>query len=64
MMKDGEERWKENSAAVMTELATVIEGIDDFSVENQEAVVMAWIEAKGYKLGDDECVPSGSRRHR
>ena len=36
----------------MTELATVIEGIDDFSVENQEAVVMAWIEAKGYKLGD------------
>jgi len=50
--KTVKKRWKENSAAVMTELATVIEGIDDFSVENQEAVVMAWIEAKGYKLGD------------
>jgi glutamyl-tRNA synthetase len=50
--KTVKKRWKENSAAVMTELATVIEGIDDFSVENQEAVAMAWIEAKGYKLGD------------
>lgn len=45
-------RWKENSAVVMTELADVIEGIDDFSLENQEKVVMAWVESKGYKLGD------------
>ena len=45
-------RWKENSAQVMTELAEVIEGIDDFSIENQEKVVMAWVESKGYKLGD------------
>ena len=45
-------RWKENSAQVMTELAGVIEGIDDFSIENQEKVVMAWVESKGYKLGD------------
>lgn len=45
-------RWKENSAEVMTELADVIEGIDDFSIENQEKIVMAWVESKGYKLGD------------
>ena len=45
-------RWKENSAQVMTELAEVLEGIDDFSVENQEHVVKAWIEQQGYKLGD------------
>lgn len=45
-------RWKENSAQVMGELAEVIEGIDDFSLENQEHIVMAWVESKGYKLGD------------
>ena len=45
-------RWKENSAEVMTELADVIEGIGDFSIENQEKIVMAWVESKGYKLGD------------
>ncbi len=45
-------RWKENSAQVMGELAEVLEGIDDFSLENQENIVMAWIESKGYKLGD------------
>ena len=31
---------------------SVLEGVDDFSVENQENVVMAWIETKGYKLGE------------
>ena len=45
-------RWKEDSPEVMAELATVLEGIDDFSIEGQEPVVMAWIERKGYKLGD------------
>lgn len=45
-------RWKENSAQVMGELAEVLEGIDDFSLENQEHIVMAWVESKGYKLGD------------
>ena len=34
--KTVKKRWKENSAEVMTELATVLEGIDDFSVEGQE----------------------------
>ena len=36
----------------MTELAGVLELLDDFSIEHQEHVVMAWIEEKGYKLGD------------
>lgn len=45
-------RWKDDSPRVMAELADVLEGLDDFSLENQERVVMAWVEAKGYKLGD------------
>lgn len=50
--KTVKKRWKENSAQVMTELADVLESLDDFSIEHQEQVVMAWIEEKGYKLGD------------
>ena len=45
-------RWKEDSAVVMDQLATVLEGIEDFSVEHQEKIVFAWVEAMGYKLGD------------
>ena len=45
-------RWKEYSAQQMTELAEVLESIDDFSIEGQEPVVMKWVEDKGYKLGD------------
>ena len=50
--KTVKKRWKEDSAQVMGELADVLEGIDDFSVEGQEPVVMKWVEDKGYKLGD------------
>ena len=50
--KTRKKRWKENSPEVMSELAGVLEGIDDFSVEGQEAVVMKWVEDKGYKLVD------------
>ena len=50
--KTVKKRWKEDSAQVMTELAGVLEGINDFSVEGQEPVVFAWIEKMGYKLGD------------
>jgi glutamyl-tRNA synthetase len=45
-------RWKENSAQVMIELADVLDGIDDFTVEGQEPIVEKWIGEKGYKLGD------------
>ncbi len=45
-------RWKEDSAQVMGQLAEVLEGLTDFSLENQERVVMQWVADKGYKLGD------------
>lgn len=50
--KTVKKRWKADSAKVMTELAEVLDGIDDFSVEGQEPIVMKWVEEKGYKLGD------------
>ena len=50
--KTAKKRWKADSAKVMTELAEVLEGIDDFSVGGQEPIVMKWVEEKGYKLGD------------
>lgn len=50
--KTVKKRWKADSAKVMGELADVLEGIDDFSVEGQEPVVMKWVEEKGHKLGD------------
>ena len=30
----------------------MLSGIQDFTVEGQEHVVMAWVEQQGYKLGD------------
>ena len=50
--KTVKKRWKEDSAKVMGELAEVLNGIDDFSIEGQDPVVMKWVEDKGYKLGD------------
>lgn len=41
--------WKENAAADMTELAALLEGLDDFSVEGQKQVVDAWAEQTGKK---------------
>ena len=57
--KTAKKRWKTDgeqqpsSAQQMTELMQVLEGIDDFSLENQERIVHAWIEQKEYKLGAD-----------
>lgn len=50
--KTRKKRWKEDSAQAMGELATLIENLDDFSVEAQEKAVHEWIEQKGYKLGN------------
>ena len=50
--KTVKKRWKDYSARQMSELATVLEGIQDFTVAGQEPVVMKWVEDKGYKLGD------------
>lgn len=45
-------RWKEDSPVLMTKLVDVLKNIDDFSAHNQEEVVKAWIESKGYHLGN------------
>ena len=50
--KTVKKRWKEDSAQQLTELIDVLEGIADFSLENQEQIVHAWIEQKEYKLGN------------
>ena len=50
--KTAKKRWKEDSAQTLTELCTVLEGLDDFSLEHQEQVVHAWIEQKELKLGN------------
>ena len=60
--KTVKKRWKVSSnpseggepgsAQVLSELCKVLEDIDDFSLENQEKIVHAWIEEKGFKLGN------------
>lgn len=50
--KTAKKRWKDYSAQQMTELSEILADIDNFTVEGQEPIVMKWVEAKGYKLGD------------
>lgn len=45
-------RWKEDSPAVMTELAEVLRGLDDFSCAAAEPAVLGWITDKGYHMGN------------
>lgn len=45
-------RWKEDSAQRLSELIDVLQGITDFSSENTENIVKAWIESNGYHLGN------------
>lgn len=49
--KTVKKRWKEDSAAQMTELMHLLDGLDDFSMENQEKTVMQWIKDKNYHTG-------------
>ncbi len=50
--KTAKKRWKEDSPQQLGELIEVLEGIEDFSLENQEKIVHEWIESKEYKLGN------------
>ena len=50
--KTTRKRWKENSHTQLSELCDFLERLDDFSLENQEAQVMKWIEEKEYRTGD------------
>ncbi|MCX6325456.1 MAG: glutamate--tRNA ligase [Bacteroidia bacterium] len=45
-------RWKENSAALLRELISILEKIDDFSAAKTEPVIKTWIEEKGYNTGE------------
>ena len=49
--KLAKKQWKGENPAMLQELRGVLEGIEDFSKENTEAIVRAWIEAKGFSLG-------------
>lgn len=50
--KTAKKRWKEDSATCMLELADVLNGITDFTPQEQEKVVMDWIAAKEYHTGN------------
>jgi glutamyl-tRNA synthetase len=43
--------WKGENPARLKEVREVLASIDDFSLENTEAVVGAWIQEKGYGMG-------------
>ena len=43
--------WKGENPAHLAELREVLAGIDDFSLENTERIVHAWIEERGYGMG-------------
>ena len=43
--------WKGENPARLAELREVLSAIDDFSLENTEAIVGAWIQEKGYGMG-------------
>lgn len=44
-------RWKADTATQMAALATLLEGIEDFSAANCEALVKAWIEEGAHNMG-------------
>ena len=49
--KQARKYWKGNNPAILAEVREVLAGIDDFSLENTEKIVHAWIESKGYGMG-------------
>ena len=53
--KASKKQWKENTGALMTELISVLDNIDDFSSENTETVVKQWIGDK--ELGFGQVMP-------
>ncbi len=49
--KQTKKYWKGDNPARLAELREVLAAIDDFSLENTENVVNAWIAEKGYGMG-------------
>ena len=50
--KDVKKRWKSETPAILEELIALLEGIDDFGSAAVEAVVIPYIEQKGYHMGN------------
>ena len=50
--KTRKKRWKEDSAEQLTELIEVLNTREPFDIEGTEEFVKAWIESKGYNLGN------------
>ena len=50
--KDVKKRWSAETPALMEQLATLLEGLDDFSAAAAEPVVMDWIKSNGLHMGN------------
>ena len=50
--KDVKKRWKPETPAQLTELAALLESLDDFAGAGTEPAVLSWIADKGYHLGN------------
>jgi glutamyl-tRNA synthetase len=50
--KTRKKRWKEDSAALLTEMMEILKAREPFDIEGTENEVKAWIESKGYHLGN------------
>ena len=50
--KTRKKRWKEDSAAQLTEFIEVLREHEPFDIESTENAAKAWIESKGYHLGN------------
>lgn len=50
--KDVRKRWTAGTPEIMRQLIGVLEGIEDMSSANAEKIVLDWIAANGYHLGN------------
>ena len=49
--KAAKKQWKEDTADIMTDLISTLKSIEDFSSENTETLVKAWIAKKELSFG-------------
>ncbi len=49
--KQTKKYWKGDNPRILAELREVLASIEDFSLENTESIVHAWISEKGYGVG-------------
>ncbi|CAL2080564.1 glutamate--tRNA ligase [Tenacibaculum sp. 190524A05c] len=50
-LKAAKKQWKETTGELMTELVSVIEGIEDYSIENAQTEIKGWITSKEIGFG-------------